>query len=133
VFGISGCVPPQPSLLLQFVRCAGRSARQRAALIGDRQYRFSTGQESFSLVKEIAQDWYLRKWENRGAGLLKAEKTVQDVADKFARNRRYYIKVRGARFPFIAADRRAKSPRDLESPRSAIDVTRTALLAARMA
>ncbi len=82
---------------LQVFRRTGRRHWQCAASIGGRQYRFSTKEESLSLAKEIAKDWYLEKTGKSRAGLLRTEKTFKDAAEKFARE--YEVITEGERSP----------------------------------
>jgi len=47
--------------------------------------RTSTKEESLSLAKEFAEDWYLELRGKSRRGELKSEKTFEDAADQFQR------------------------------------------------
>jgi hypothetical protein len=48
-----------------------------------KKHRKSTKEDSLSLAKEVAEDWYLALRGNGRAGLLQAEKTFSQAADQF--------------------------------------------------
>ncbi len=91
---------------LQVFKRSGRRHWQCAASIGGRQYRGSTREESLSLAKEIAKDWYLEKTGKSRAGLLRTEKTVKDAAEKFTRE--YEVITEGERSPKWVAGHQAR-------------------------
>ncbi len=67
------------------------------ASIAGRQRRSSTKQESLSLAKEVAEDWYLTLIGKKNAGLLVSEKTFKNAADQFLKE--YTIITEGQRSP----------------------------------
>jgi integrase len=54
-----------------------------SASVGGKQRRATTKQDSLSLAKQVAEDWYLELRGKSRAGLLKSEKTFQQAADQF--------------------------------------------------
>ncbi|MPZ32330.1 MAG: site-specific integrase [Rhodospirillales bacterium] len=57
---------------------------QCSTFLNGRNYRKSTKEDSLSLAKEFAEDWYLELRGKSRAGLLKRpEKTFNDAADRF--------------------------------------------------
>lgn len=70
---------------------------QCSASVGGKQRRTSTKEESFTLAKQIAQDWYLTLKGKDRAGLLKSEKTFQQTAEQFLKE--YEIITEGQRSP----------------------------------
>lgn len=56
---------------------------QCSTYLQGRNHRISTKEDSLSHAKDIAEDWYLELRGKSRAGLLKYEKTFQDVAELF--------------------------------------------------
>ena len=56
-----------------------------SASVGGQQRRATTKQDSLSLAKQVAEDWYLGLRGKNAAGLLKSEKTFEQAADLFLR------------------------------------------------
>jgi hypothetical protein len=55
---------------------------------GGKQRRATTKEDSLSLAKQVAEDWYLALRGKDRAGLLKSEKTFKQAADLFQREYR---------------------------------------------
>lgn len=53
--------------------------------VGKQQRRATTKEDSLSLAKQVAEDWYLGLRGKNAAGLLKSEKTFKQAADLFLR------------------------------------------------
>lgn len=70
---------------------------QCSASVGGKQWRATTKQENVNLATKVAQDWYLGLCGKDAVGLLKAEKSVQDAAEKFTRE--YEVITEGERSP----------------------------------
>jgi len=70
---------------------------QCAAHIKGHNHRISSKEDSLSLAKEFAEDWYLELRGKSRAGLLKFEKTFSEVADQFLKE--YEIITEGQRSP----------------------------------
>jgi len=62
-----------------------------------KKYRKSTKEDSLSLAKEVAEDWYMALRGKDRAGLLKTEKTFIQAADQFLKE--YEIITEGQRSP----------------------------------
>ena len=56
---------------------------QCQASVGGKQRKFSTKQESLSLAKDVAEDWYLGLMGKSRAGELRSEKTFAQAAKQF--------------------------------------------------
>ncbi|MDB5584474.1 MAG: integrase [Bradyrhizobium sp.] len=56
---------------------------QCSASVAGKQRRSSTKQDSLSLAKQVAEDWYLALRGKDRAGLLKSEKSFRQAADQF--------------------------------------------------
>src|ERR1700678_1873310 len=54
-----------------------------ATFLKGKNHRITTKEDSLSLAKEIAEDWYLALRGKDRAGLLKTEKTFRQAADQF--------------------------------------------------
>src|ERR1700689_437032 len=65
--------------------------------LAGKKHRKSTKQDSLSLAKEIAEDWYLVLRGQDRAGLLKTEKTFKQAAEQFLKE--YEIITEGQRSP----------------------------------
>jgi hypothetical protein len=74
---------------------------QCSASIGGKRYRLSTKQESLSLAKQVAEDWYLSLRGKERAGLLKVETTFRESAEQFLKE--YEIITEGQRSPLWVA------------------------------
>jgi integrase len=70
---------------------------QCSASIGGKQRRTSTKQESLSLAKATAQDWYLTLCGKDRAGLLTSGKLFKETAEKFTKE--YEMITEGQRSP----------------------------------
>src|SRR6266478_10044497 len=70
---------------------------QCSASVGGKQRRSSTKEESLSLAKQIAEDWYLELRGKARAGLLKSEKTFDQAAEQFLKE--YEVITEGHRSP----------------------------------
>jgi integrase len=70
---------------------------QCSASVGGKQRRASTKEESLSLAKQIAEDWYLGLRGKDRAGLLSSEKNFNQAADQFLKE--YEIITEGQRSP----------------------------------
>jgi integrase len=70
---------------------------QCSASVGGKQRRTSTKEESLTLAKQIAEDWYLELRGKDRAGLLTSEKTFRQAADQFIKE--YAIITEGQRSP----------------------------------
>jgi integrase len=71
---------------------------QCSTFLNGRNYRSSTGEDSLSRAKDIAEDWYLELRGKSKAGLLKhPEKTFNEAADKFEAE--YEVLTEGERNP----------------------------------
>ena len=82
---------------LQVYQRANSRFWQCAASVGGKQRRTSTHEESLSLAKQIAEDWYLELRGKARAGLLKSEKTFRQAAAQFLKE--YEIITEGQRSP----------------------------------
>lgn len=56
---------------------------QCSASVGGKQFRATTKEESLSLAREAAEDWFLTLRGKDRAGLLQTEKTFREAADQF--------------------------------------------------
>ena len=70
---------------------------QCAASVGGKQHRHSTKETSLSLAQQVAEDWYLTLRGKDRAGLLKTERSFDEVAKQFLRE--YEIITEGQRSP----------------------------------
>jgi integrase len=70
---------------------------QCAASVGGKQRRTTTEEESLSLAKQVAEDWFLELRGKLRAGLLKSEKSFAQVAEQFMKE--YEIITEGQRSP----------------------------------
>ena len=70
---------------------------QCAASVGGKQRRHSTKQASLSLAQQVAEDWYLTLRGKDRAGLLKTERSFDEVAKQFLKE--YEIITEGQRSP----------------------------------
>lgn len=73
---------------------------QCSASVGCQQFRVSTKEESLSLAKEFAEDWYLTLCGMKRAGILtprKKERTFAEVAEQFLME--YIVITQGQRSP----------------------------------
>ena len=68
-----------------------------ATFLKGKNHRKSTREDSLSLAKEIAEDWYLVLRGKSRAGLLKTEKTFSKTAEQFLKE--YEIITEGHRSP----------------------------------
>ncbi len=68
-----------------------------SATVAGKQRRSSTKQESLSLAKEIAEDWYLTLIGKKNSGLLTSEKTFKYAAEQFLKE--YTVITEGQRSP----------------------------------
>lgn len=82
---------------LQVYQRANSRFWQCAASVGGQQRRASTHEESLSLAKQVAEDWYLELRGKARAGLLKSEKTFRQAANQFLKE--YEIITAGERSP----------------------------------
>ena len=69
--------------LIQVYRRGDGRYWQCSASIDGKQYRKSTGEQDLEPAKQFAEDWYLGLRGKARAGLLKTEKTFDQVADQF--------------------------------------------------
>lgn len=65
--------------------------------LAGKKHRKSTKQDSLSLAKEIAEDWYFTLRGQDRAGLLKSEKTFKQAAEQFMKE--YEVITEGQRSP----------------------------------
>ena len=70
---------------------------QCSASVGGKQRRASTGQTSLELARHVAEDWYLTLRGKDRAGLLKTERSFDEVAKQFLKE--YEIITEGQRSP----------------------------------
>lgn len=70
---------------------------QCSASVGGKQRRTSTKEESLSLAKQVAEDWYLELRGKDRAGILLSEQTFRQAADQFVKE--YAIITEGQRSP----------------------------------
>jgi len=70
---------------------------QCSTYLAGKNWRVSTKEDSLSLAKDFAQDWYLGLMGKDRAGMLKAGKTFKQAADLFARE--YEVITSGDRNP----------------------------------
>src|SRR5258708_35568691 len=70
---------------------------QCAASVGGKQRSASTKEESLSLAKQIAEDWYLELRGKDRAGLLKSEKIFRQAPNQFLKE--HEILTEGHRSP----------------------------------
>jgi len=81
--------------LIQVYRRGDGRYWQCSASIDGKQYRKSTGEQDLEPAKQFAEDWYLGLRGKARAGLLKTEKTFDQVADQFEKE--YEIITEGQR------------------------------------
>jgi integrase len=81
--------------LIQVYRRGDGRYWQCSASIDGKQYRKSTGEQDLEPAKQFAEDWYLGLRGKARAGLLKTEKTLDQVADQFEKE--YAIITEGQR------------------------------------
>jgi len=70
---------------------------QCQATLAGKQWRHSTKEESLSLAKDVAEDWFLGISGKRQAGILKTEKTFAQAAKQFLKE--YEVITEGQRSP----------------------------------
>lgn len=70
---------------------------QCQASLGGKQWRHSTKEESLSLAKDVAEDWYLGLTGKRRNGELRTEKTFAQAAKQFTKE--YEVITEGQRSP----------------------------------
>lgn len=68
-----------------------------SASVGGKQFRATTKEESLSLARDAAEDWFLTLRGKDRAGLLQTEKTFQQAADQFLKE--YGVITEGQRSP----------------------------------
>ncbi len=85
---------------LHLYRRPNSSSWQCSTYLDGRNWRISTKQESLSLAKEVAEDWYLSLRGKSRAGELKVGKTFRQAAAQFLRE--YEVITSGERNPLYA-------------------------------
>ncbi|HYV98690.1 MAG TPA: phage integrase SAM-like domain-containing protein [Gemmatimonadaceae bacterium] len=80
-----------------YKRDGSSSTWQCSTYLAGRNHRKSTKQDSLSLAKEIAEDWYLQLRGKLRSGEIKDEKTFPDAAAQFLKE--YEVITQGQRSP----------------------------------
>ncbi|WP_454714567.1 tyrosine-type recombinase/integrase [Caulobacter segnis] len=91
---------------IQVYRRPGSPHWQCACSVAGRQRRRTTGEESLSRAKDVAQDWYLGLLGKFRAGDLKVGKTFAEAADRFIDE--FETITRGERSPTYVQGHRAR-------------------------